>query len=715
MLKNKMNEGPQMLGFYVLTKALFKKILAKKAWSILFITTFISLNIPIAKAALSPEEASRLMPIILMVLEDDGAVNLNLGQLNTVTFSNNKTPEGATANFDNVRDELTLSLIVSDLEPRQSLDILLNGFVVDTINTNGVINVSLSLDELNAFDSGDQNILEFIPSNNAVWTISDIKLISTRSDISRSQAVRFLTKATFGATEESIERLMQLGYEDWIDEQLTIPATEHYPFYEQALIDRAAGGIDMGASQRCVSRMDAWWNGTIRGEDQLRQRMAFALSQIFVVDDSDCQISNAGHLSYYDLLLNGAFGNYRDLLENVTLSVTMGSFLNMRGSRALSASGNTSPDENYAREVLQLFSIGLNELNIDGSLKLDSQNRPIETYDNAIVHDIARALTGWQWPDGRFSPLAPVGALEPWNGLYARWHDHGEKTILNGVVIPAGDRDTQSGNTIVDDLKITLDTIAAHDNVAPFISKLLIQRFVSSNPSPEYIARVATVFNDNGSGVKGDFGAVIKAILLDYESIDSHLMENAGKLKEPLMRVSQIWRSLNATSPLNYIRFLHTERFLGQAPMSSNSVFNFYRPDYSPLGSISERGLVAPEYSLITDDALNIQTYWVMQRILNSTVNVDDDVEYSPTFNVYMKLDLTEAKSLSVNSQALLNYFDELLFGGLMSDQLREVVIDYIDNEVDYSDLDNDDERRERKVEEALLILGVSPEYNVQN
>jgi uncharacterized protein (DUF1800 family) len=684
-------------------------------WRNLMLIVFSVLLTYNANANTESNRAAKLVPIIMLLLEDT-TLRFRIGQINSHILTSVQNPNGVVANFDNVNSNLNLSLTVSGLAPGQSIQVILNGRVLDTIGYNANsnnYNISLPFTDYLELTNGGDNVLEFKPSsNNAVWAISNIQILHQAGPLDRKEAVRFLTKATFGANESSINRLLQLGYESWVDEQLRLSPTLHLPFYQQAVIDREAAGIVMGASQQCASKSDAWWNGAIKGSDQLRQRMAFALSQIFVVDDGGCEISRDGHLNYYDILIKHSFGSYRELLEDVTINPIMASFLSLRGSQPFSDRFNTSPDENYAREVMQLFTIGLTELNINGTEKLDN-GRPIETFGNEIVLDMARALTGWQWESGRAYPGVSLIPMEPWSGLWSRFHDHDEKKILNDVTIPAGDRLAQTGNNILDDLKIVLDTLTAHDNVAPFISKQLIQRFVTSNPSPEYIERVATVFNNNGSGVKGDLSAVIKAILLDPDSIDSHLVINGGKLKEPLMRVSQIWRAFNAKSPIKYIRFMHTDRFLGQKPMASGSVFNFYRPDFAPLGEISDNDLVAPEFKLL-DDAQNIQLYFYMQRILSSNVTVDDNLDYSPAFNALMTLNLTTAKSISDSTPALLNYLNELLFGGLMSDGLRDRVAQYVDDDVSYSDNLSTDERREKKVEEALLLLGVSPEYNVQ-
>ena len=660
------------------------------------------------------DSAKKLIPIIMMLLEDE-SVFLEIGRINPETLEIQAPENSISATFGRANDALNLSFTVSGLQAGQTLIVTINGRQVGQVSSNGSHEFLITNSFLSATSS---NSLEFTSNGpNDGVIIQGITLLNAEGPHTRAEAVRFLTKATFGANETSINRLLELGYEAWLDEQLLEIATLHNPFYTQNILEREAVGIIGGnttATQKCSSKMDTWFHGAMNGEDQVRQRMAYALSQIFVVGDFACDSFADRFPIFYDVLVDGSFGNYRDLLENVTLNASMGQWLSLVGSRALSET--SSPDENYARELMQLFSIGVFELNLDGSLKLQN-GLPIDTYDDDIVHDTARALTGWNQDQSlSFFPRQLV-PLEPWGGLYSRFHDHGEKTILNGVVIPAGSLQNETGNTVVDDLKIVLDTIAAHDNVAPFISKQLIQRFVTSNPSPAYVQRVATVFNNNGAGIKGDLGAVIKAILLDADSINSH--ENAvsgGKLKEPLLRVTQIWRAFNAQPRIKYFRYLQVSRDFGQRPMGADSVFNFYRPDYAPLGEIADRGLVAPEFNL-TGDALLLRTYPAMQDILDSLGISDNDIvsgEYTAAQIARPQLNLDRAKALSTSTSSLMNYFNELLFGGLMSSTLRNRVTQYLDQELIISNTLSDDEIRNLKVEEALFILGVSPEFNVQ-
>jgi len=539
--------------------------------------------------------------------------------------------------------------------------------------------------------------------------------------ISAEEAQRFLTKSTFGATPSEIERLRTLGYEAWIDEQFSIPQTEVLTITDTAVQKREvarrqrlmsegesnpdvlARGI--GKGQEAASRMDAWWHAAINGKDQLRQRMAFALSQIFVVSDSngDSSLRNRAYSRYHDILAENALGNYRQLIEDVTINPAMATFLSLRGSIRFGFSEVTGlPDENYAREALQLFSIGLVELNLDGTAKL-ANGREIETYDQELIGNFARVYTGWQVPTGRLYDGYETDELQPWGGEPNSFHDYDSKLLFDNKLL-AADLTTRM------DLSEAMDSIFHHPNVAPFISRQLIQRFVTSNPDPAYVERVATVFNDNGEGVRGDLFAVIKAILLDSDSLNSHSDKNGGKLKEPLLRISQIWRAFNAESVINYIRFSIPDRFTGQRPIGAPSVFNFYEPTYAPSGAIEDAGLVAPEFSLMSD-GLNIAYLNKLAQIARSTEFGDQNTVYTTNSTLAMKLDLSKAKQLSNNHDELMDYYNELLFGGLMSQELRSIVITYLENIPGQTDASS---QSEMIAEEALVLLTASPEFSIQ-
>ena len=370
------------------------------------------------------------------------------------------------------------------------------------------------------------------------------------SAISETQSVRFLTQSTFGATTESIDHLSENGYDFWLDEQFSLPASYHRPLVEEYPNDDLLNQ---------THRYEVWWRTVLTSDDQLRQRVAWALSQIFVISDqSNLVVFPYAVAGYYDILVKNAFGNYRDLLEEVTLSPIMGIYLSMLGNEKPNLDLNIRPDENYAREVMQLFSIGLVKLNIDGSIQLDSNNQPIPTYDQDVIKGFAHVFTGWgfansaSWYEPSYDVISPMQAFED-------FHDTADKQLLDGFTI-------NSGGNAQSDLDAALDNIFNHPNVAPFISYQLIQRLVTSNPTSDYVEIVASIFNDNGLGVRGDLKAVVKAILTDDEAISENNLrsDTFGKLKEPLLRFSQMWRAFEASADSGTYWFDFSNYFPGQ-------------------------------------------------------------------------------------------------------------------------------------------------------
>ncbi len=437
---------------------------------------------------------------------------------------------------------------------------------------------------------------------------------------SANEAARFLTQATFGPTQADIDYLMAQGYGEWIDEQLGKPATLSEPTVEAVINARIAGTQSVGQSQR----LNRWFWQAAYAPDQLRQRMAFALSQIFVVSDQSSAINGdvAPMAHYQDLLANDAFGNYGALLYDVTYNPTMGKYLNAYHN--VKPSSKTSPDENYAREVMQLFSIGLIELNLDHSPVLVG-GQPVPTYDQAVITHTAKVFTGFTYSDAQLNPArfysgglsfatqyAPMACwgteLVPPLTTGQTQHDPtGDdgttgtpKTVLGGQTIP-------SNQTCAQDVSDELVIIASHQNVAPFVSRQLIQRFVSSNPSPQYIQRVATVFDTAGN----DLGDVIKAILTDSEARNPPALaagDSYGKLREPLLRLTAMWRAFNAQAPapdaygeIKMIGSGGQEGNFGQAPLESPTVFNFYLPDYQQPGTFTDNGLYSPEFQITNE------------------------------------------------------------------------------------------------------------------
>ena len=481
--------------------------------------------------------------------------------------------------------------------------------------------------------------------------------------ITMAKAFQFLNQASFGATEDEAQIVINSGFENWIDQQLQQAASLQLPHLRN--VPPPPFSFELQAD-----RVDVWFRNVVNGNDQLRQRVAFALSEIMVVS----QLGALGNLPYaladfHDLLAQNAFGNYRQLMEDVTLHPAMGVYLSMLGNEKPDPAFNIRPDENYARELMQLFSIGLVQLNLDGTVVRDAQNQPIPTYNQQIIEGFAHVYTGWHFAGApsfgaagpnAFNQTAPMQ-------LYPSHHDTGEKQLLSGVTLPAG----QTGDQ---DLADALDNIFNHSNVGPFVSIRLIQRLVTSNPSPSYVARVASVFNDNGQGERGDLAAVVKAILLDEEARPDLAMDPDGKIKEPLLRLTQLWRAYGARSVSGRYQLLAQIPpfiFMGQGPLQSPSVFNFFSPFYAPPGEFRNSNFVAPELEIATEyqNAL-VTNYMFYQSLFANSENAaggslsDDDVV----------IDIAEEMTIADDSDALIDRVVGKLLAGQVSQQLRDEI-----------------------------------------
>jgi uncharacterized protein (DUF1800 family) len=426
---------------------------------------------------------------------------------------------------------------------------------------------------------------------------------------SRDAAARFLTQATFGPTEAEVDRLMAVGYAAWIDEQFASkPRSAHRATWEAAdAAAKAAEPTNSNAGAGQNGTLNAFWKGAVAGEDQLRQRLAYALSQIFVISMQDSTVANEPRAvaAYLDLLADKGTTTYRELLEAVSLHPMMGVYLShLRNQKADTRTGRV-PDENYAREVMQLFSIGLHELNADGSLRRNG-SAAIETYSPADIAGLAKVFTGWSWAcpaypanscfySGSNNNISdPDRAFKDMLG-YPGFHSTESKTFLGRTIA------AQTTADPVASLRDALDTLAGHPNVGPFIGKQLIQRLVTSNPSPAYVSAVAAAFANNGSGVRGDMKHVVKTILMHPEARQTSA--SAGKVREPVLRLSAFMRAFGFASDSGEYRVGNTDNpgtSLGQSPMRSPSVFNFYRPGYiAPGTAAANASLVAPEMQIV--------------------------------------------------------------------------------------------------------------------
>lgn len=552
---------------------------------------------------------------------------------------------------------------------------------------------------------------------------------SPASSTDPAEVARFLTQATFGPSESEISAIQSNTFESWINEQMTIPPTYHLPYVEERRTELLARDGNDGWQS---TRQEAWWQHSLRAPDQLRQRMAWALSQIFVISqfgalDSD----HVGTTIYYDTLIEEAFGNYRDLLEKVTLSPMMGIYLSMMRNQKPNPITGHEPDENYAREVMQLFSIGLTQMHTDGTYKLDVNGMPMATYSQDDIVGLAHIFTGWSvhydlenpptWSGGNIAdpsdwffwgwdPLRPMSH-------YDEFHDQETRTIVGNTVILAGTNG-------IERFQLALDALFHHPNVGPFMARQLIQRFVTSNPSPGYIHRVATVFNDNGNGVRGDLGATIKAVLLDYEARGTEVRDSIsyGKPIEPVMRMTRMLRFCPPVPPFaenaDERLFINFQWSLPeQAPLFASSVFNFYQPGYRQPGIIARSGLLSPEFQIFAETTAIREAnmhyssinwgIWTPEPI-STNENAVLRLTTTPLVSILQTPGLTALEAQSM----LIDHLDERLLFGDMSPQLRASIqsaFSALPGSYTYTDYYQD-----IRVRMALYLIYNSPEFLVQ-
>lgn len=541
---------------------------------------------------------------------------------------------------------------------------------------------------------------------------------------SRQEAARFLAQATFGPTEPLIDRVMEIGYAAWIDEQFAQPASSHRAAWEAADAARRAAGLG-AAGQAEV--LDSFWKQALTGADQLRQRTAYALSQVFVISMADDAVANDPRAvaAWLDMLGADGLGTYRRLLESVSRHPMMGRYLShLRNQRADLRTGRV-PDENYAREVMQLFSIGLVELNEDGSARLVG-GQPVETYDGNDIAGLAKVFTGWSWscpnwPDnGCFFNGSAEGNSDPDRGFkpmlgYPQYHSAEEKRFL-GTTIPAQDLPDPPAS-----LRAALDAIAAHPNVGPFIGRQLIQRLVTSNPSPEYVRAVARAFANNGQGVRGDMKAVVKAVLMHPEARQTS--DRSGKLREPVLRLSAYLRAFPHASDTGSWRVGNTDNpgtSLGQTPLRSPSVFNFYRPGYVPPGTqAAAAGLAVPEMQIAHETSAAGYVNF-MRDNLQLGVGAYNGTVGNVTYNRRdLQRDWSPELALAGNPAALVERVAERLTYGAAGAVLKADIADVVgriaipalnSSGSNQAQIDN---ARMNRVRAAVLLVLASPEFQV--
>jgi len=474
---------------------------------------------------------------------------------------------------------------------------------------------------------------------------------------SRNEAARFLIQASFGPTEELITEVTQTGISGWFDAQLEAPAT--------------TTTIEMNRNQLNFSSdlfRQGWWRVANLAQDQLRHRMAYALSQIMVVSFDGGNIVNNGprnQSKYYDIFVSGAFGSYRDVLEQVTYSMVMGRYLSHLKNRKSDPALARSPDENFAREIMQLFTIGLWELNPDGTRKVDGDGNLVPTYDNDTITEMAKVFTGLSNSTFQFGRPTTSFFQNPRGPDYERpmrmfedEHEPGPKNIINGVMLDG----TMTGE---EEVQATLDALVSHANIAPFVSRLLIQRFTSSNPSPQYQARVSAVWNESTS--RGQLDRVLEAILFDPEVRNSNQGNDfSGKVREPILRYTHLFRAFKFANPVGRVT---TDSFavsfaLGQYPMMAPRVFNFYSPDFSPAGELRALGLVSPEMGLGTSS-----------QIVFSDNQFRAAIDRGAT---HMVPDFSVEEVLASDPDALVAHLDTLMTGGRLNDTTKQIIINLV-------------------------------------
>ncbi len=519
-------------------------------------------------------------------------------------------------------------------------------------------------------------------------------VVASEKQITVDDASRFLTQSTFGITSANeIQMLRDYGIEAWLAIQFSLPASSHMDY-----ITRQAERTENGKPQDEMA-YEAIWQQWLYSPAQLRARMSFALSQIFVISNVAPDLRPEAMASYMDMLNRNAFGNYRQLLEDVTLHPAMGYYLNMIESEKEDPDKGTHPNENYAREVLQLFSIGLVQLNVDGTPKKDAEGKLIPTYNEDVVKGFAKAFSGWSF-GGRDTTKANMfgSGDENWTLPIQAWaskHSTAPKLLLDNITLPAGQTPRQ-------DLTAALDNIFNHPNVGPFISRRLIQRFVTSNPSPAYIQRVATIFNNNGSDVRGDLRAVLVAVLMDVEARDpaSTTVAVYGKQREPVVRFANMLRALNAKSESgrNEIHYLDSaDNALGQSPLLSPSVFNFFSPDFKSPGELATAGLNAPEFQTTTETTV--------VGGLNFFARLFKDGGYGRK-ETQLKLDYMLFDDVAANAGALIDRINLLLMNGSINPSTRTALMRAING--------IDAKSKTERIRTALTLAAIAPEFVIQ-
>lgn len=495
--------------------------------------------------------------------------------------------------------------------------------------------------------------------------------------LSDHAAARFLDQATWGPTPASIAQLQQMGIANWLSAQFALN-TSDLPD-QPILAADGKGNFDLHPVQA------AFFQNAVNGQDQLRQRVAFALSETWVVSAQSGVHLAYAHPPYWRILRDNAFANYRDIIKAVTLSPAMGRYLNMANNSKANAAKGTAANENYARELMQLFTLGLYQLNPDGSPMLDQNQHPILTYNQSVVTNMAKVLTGWTYPaeagttDQHDNPAYFIGQM------YAVEHNHdaSQKTIFGNVVIPAG-------QTAEQDLESLLDALMAQNTMAPFVSRQLIQHLVTSNPSPGYIERVSNVFLNDGNGVRGNMQAVITAILTDAEAranddLNAAVNSNFGHMREPVLFLANVLRGLSANIGAGNAINQYANQ-MSQNLFNAPSVFSFFSPQYR-----TAKGLLGPEFQIYSTSTAAERADFVNAALYHATVDGTTTVSLAPFVQT------------ATSTESLVDYISYVFLHHSMSPVLTQQV----------TDAANAAKGTAAQVKAALYVALTSGEYQI--
>lgn len=545
-------------------------------------------------------------------------------------------------------------------------------------------------------------------------------------------ASRFLAQAGFGGSYEEMEYVTQVGIDAWLDEQFEMPPSPYLTNFQTTYADvvNRIHAVHPGtAIERSRSVTDfVFWEKVFRDEDVLRNKAAFALNQIFVLSTRSIKLKGKGYggSNYYDILYEGAFGNFRDILFEVSLHPLMGYYLSHFQNKKGDPSIGTEPDENFAREIMQLFTIGLFELNNDGSCKVGDTGDKLLTYGIQDIKELAKVFTGLSggaWDLEAFPDLTGQGLTfnKGFNKydmtvpmiMYEEHHEQGEKTMLDGTVIPAG----QSG---MEDIQDALDVLFNHPNVGPFIATRLIQQLIKSNPSPSYINRVATVFNNNGQGVRGDMKAVFKTILTDPEARECSWLDHpkTGKLRQPLERFITLCRGFDINSPSGDLWMSDYQILFDQWEqtfMGAPTVFNFFTPFYAEDEYVAPNEMVSPEFQILhsvtaihylnrMENAISDKPFRNYTEVNLNAPRLKNNNSDKPFLDFSDEINILDNNGLP----ALLDRLNLILCYGELSDGSRSIISNALTQLIDSGSFTS-----EQIVESALYYIVASADYTI--